>query len=461
MISFSNLFIKFIILFSLFFCISYENKINQDISPYQQLEQSDSQNINPKNQIQIKKDTKSRKEVITYYYADELIRRKIQWNNKEDYEIQLKGNAMIIHEKTKIYAPLIFIDPDNNAKIQGKISVIEEEQGITLNAFDGEYSRNEEKIKISKQPYMRLKTDNESILIATDQIIRDIAKGEIIFKNYLRMFGNDWTLFGDESIYYDKSKSFIIPNFPVLAGKDLYMTGEKIVYESKQQKIIVDNNPILFTNIKINEKVKENDKNNSDNKEKKQEKTNKELMTIQANTIEYIFKKEERKGIVKGNVRMESNTKKIYGEEFILYGKELDRLESKQKATIEDLKENFYLESNYMLYDLKDRMLYLKNNPKILIYNDSSKQTLKEELHANIIERDFKNEVTIAKGNVWFKRNDEVAVAEYAFIDEKKEYMQLTGNPKLKRDDKEIECKRIDVFKDRIELHREIEIKIY
>ncbi len=456
MISFFRLFIKFIIFTNLFFCLTYENKLEKKFIPYEQIEQIEIESINPTNLIQLQKDTKIRKGIVTYYYADELIRKKIQWKNKEDYEIQLKGNAVIIHEKTKIFAPFIVIDPENNAKIKGKITVIEEEQGISLTAIDGEYSRSEEKIRIANQPYMQLRTGNDTILVVTNEITRDIAKGEIIFKEYIKMFGNDWTLFGDESIYYDKTKTFVVPNYPVILGKDIYLSGEKILYESNQQKIVIDNEPIVFLNI-TNSHIEDNTKKK--NKTPKEHK--KELMTIHASTIEYVLKKDERKGIIKGNVKMESETKKIYGEEFLIYGNELEKLESKQKVSIEDRKENFYLESNYMLYDLKERKLYLKNRPRIFIYNDDSKQNIKEELYADVIERDFKNEITIAKGRVWFKRGNEIAEAEYALIDDKKEIMQLTGNPKLKRNDTEIQCKRIDVYKDKIELQKEIEINIY
>lgn len=461
MISFFKIIVKFIIFFNLIFCKTYINKIKQNIHPLQPIEQRDFQNLNAKNLVQIKKDTKARKEVLTYYSADELIRKKVPWKNKEDFEIHLKGNATIIHEKTKIYAPLMIIDPDNNAKILGKIIVIEEEQGIFFYAENGEYSRNEEKIKISNQPYMRIKAGDEVILIATDEIIRNIPQGEVIFKNYLKMFGNDWTLLGNESIYYDKTKSFVVAKYPVLLGKDLYLSGEKIVYQSNLQKIVIENDPILFLNLRNNHNVnkKENQKDNTINPKNLQ--TDKELMVVQAHTIEYILKKEERKGIAKGNVRMLSNTKKIFGEEFILYGKDFDRLESKQKVIIEDLKENFYLESHYMFYDLKERKLILKNQPKITIFHDSTKQSIKEELHASIIERDFNKEITIAKGGVWFKRDNEIVEAEYAYIDEKNEIMQVTGNPKLKRQDVEIYAKRIDIYKDRMELQKEIEIKIY
>jgi lipopolysaccharide export system protein LptA len=394
--------------------------------------------------------TKKRKNIVTYYYANELIRKKILWKGKEDYQTILRGDAIIIHEKTKIQAPEIILDPDNNGIINGKILISESEQGIYFYADGGEYNRSEEYIKIKNNPYMRIKNNQDTILIETKEIVRNIAEKNIVFVDYVKMHGDDWVMFSDESIYYDDTKKFILKYHPVLLGKDLYLTAQTFVYKSDEQKIMIDQNPVILTNLNA---TKQNEDSNKKNET--------EIMHISSDLIEYNLK--ERSGIVKGNVLMQSKTKTIQGEEFLLKGKGIEKIVSEKNVTIVDKKENFFLKSNYMEYDLKNRKLYLKNQPHLITYDDITKEnkTIKQELKAAIIERNFEKEITIAKGNIYFKRGNEIANSEYAIIDEKNETMKLIGNPILKRGDTEIHCKEINVYKDKIELQRELEAKIY
>jgi len=461
-------FFKFIIYFLnvlLFSCLYYQKEIilEKQIQPYPTLEEE----IDfPRKDNVIKKieNTNKRKNIVTYYYAEELMRKKVRWKEKEDYQIILRGNAQIIHEKTHIYAPLIEIDPENNAIISGKLIVSEKEQGIYLYADGGEYNRKEEYIKIKNKPYMNLKNNQDTILITTNEIIRNIAEKNIIFKDYVKMFGKDWVLLADESIYYDDKKEFILKQNPVLLGKDLYLTAEDIIYKSDEKKIQIYKKPVMFTTIKEsqNKELKNAQKDDTKNN-KKNEQEKKEIMYITADLIEYNLSEKEPKGLIQGNVLMQSSTKSIYGDEFFLTGKGIEKIQTNKKVILIDKKENFYLESNFMEYDLKNKILILKNQPKIITYDDINKpeKKIRQELQASIIERDFNKEITIAKGNVFFKRDKEIAYSEYAIIDENKETLELTGSPILKRGDTEIHCKKIYVFKDKIEFERELEAKIY
>jgi lipopolysaccharide export system protein LptA len=342
--------------------------------------------------------------------------------------------------------------------------VSEKDQGIYLYADGGEYNRKEEYIKIKNKPYMNLKNNQDTILITTNEIIRNIAEKNIIFKDYVKMFGKDWVLLADESIYYDDKKEFILKQNPILLGKDLYLTAEDIIYKSDEKKIQIYKKPVIFTTIKEsqNKEIKNAQKDDTKNN-KKNEQEKKEIMYITADLIEYNLSEKEPKGLIQGNVLMQSSTKSIYGDEFFLTGKGIEKIQTNKKVILIDKKENFYLESNFMEYDLKNKILILKNQPKIITYDDINKpeKKIRQELQASIIERDFNKEITIAKGNVFFKRDKEIAYAEYAIIDENKETLELTGSPILKRGDTEIHCKKIYVFKDKIEFERELEAKIY
>ncbi len=459
------------------FCLGHKIPV-LELQSYELLE-FNSIKDNKENLLKKQFDTKKRKNVITYYYGDELIRKKTKRNGGDHYTIILQGNAQIQHEDTTVFAPYIEIDPEDNGIIKGRIIVTSKKQDYILNAQQGTYSRQEELIKIYGNPYMKLNSKNSSILVATEEIERKIPEKTIIFKNYVKIFSKDWSLLADESTFYDDKNEFILKKNPVLIGKNIYFTAIEMIYNAKDKKIITNQEPLMITTIVLQTKEKQDEKQTSQKtkKEKEENKEEKENMIITADWIEYILDESSntkhsnpeltQKGMLKGNVLMTSLTKTLKGEEFLILGKEVSYIESNKKVTVEDKKENFFLQSQYMLYNLKNRKLLLKQNPELIIYKkNSSVETtsndqIKEILRAEMIERDFANEITIAKGNVYFKREKEEAIAEYAKIDEKQEKIELLGNPILKREKSEIHCKKIEVYKDRIEIFGELLTKIY
>lgn len=458
--------LKFNISFSIiiFFSCLFDKKYTISLKSYSNLEL---ENLKEENVIQKKEDTNKRKNVLTYYFGEELIRKKINWKGREDYKIILQGGATILHEGTQITAPYIEIDPDNNGVILGGLVVYLKDQNLYLFADKGIYNRDKEIIKISGNPYMKLISKDSNILVATEEIERNIAEKNIVFKKYVKMFSKDWSLFADESNYYDEKKEFILKENPVLIGKEIYLTAKEISYKTDERKILVDKSPLIITTIESVKKRENKNQNQNEKKNLNNQEKEKENLVITANSIEYFFRDENPKdenlaykGIVKGDVLMTSETKTFKGEEFFLLGKKISFIESKKKVTVEDKKENFFLQSNYMLYDLTKRNLVLKQKPELIIFEKEDKK-IKEKLVAEIIERNFDNEITIAKGNVYFKRKEEEAFSEYARIFEKEEKMELLGNPILKRGKTEIKCKKIYVYKDKIEIIGELQTKIY
>ncbi|MFN3603669.1 MAG: hypothetical protein ACK4UJ_03035 [Leptonema sp. (in: bacteria)] len=467
--------INLVIIFS--YCLSYRE-------PFLNLHSyslEDFENLKEREVIKKQEDTKKRKNVLTYYFAEELIRKKINKEGKEDYKIILQGGATILHEDTQISAPYIEIDSENNGIISGGLVISLKNQNTFLYAQKGEYNRKEEFVKLLGNPYMKLNSNDSYILITTDEIQRNIAEKTIIFKKYVKIFSKDWSLLGDESIYYDNSKEFVLKENPVLVGKKIYLTAKTMIYKSDEKKIIVNQKPIMITTI-VSEGKKENpnkEKKNSSQNSKKEDEVIKEKLIITANTIEYFFEtkdtnqdlKKIQKGILRGNVLMTSKTKTFKGEEFLILGKDISFVESNNAVTLEDKKENFFLRSNYMLYDLKNRNLLLKKNPELILYEKQSTNSsleyiendkqIKEKLTAEIIERDFLNEITIAKGNVHLIRKEEEMFSEYAKFNEKEEKIELLGNPILRRKKTELHCKKIDVFKDKVEIYGELRTIVY
>ncbi len=449
-------------------------------------ESANEQSIQNRNQLTRVEDTKKRKNVITHFFANNLVRRKVNWKGKEAYELILEGSAVIKHDNTIIEATRIQLDPEDNGILEGRIQVSDPKEGIFMFAQRGFYNRKEEKVIIEGNPYINLKKNSQNILITAQKIERDISAGTIYIGDKVKMHSEQWNIFADYGIYTDKEKEFLLHKQPIFLGKNIYMTSKYIKYNSETKKIIIDKEPLLIHFINYDTK-----------KDEKQDQLprKKEKMVITADRIEYRLQQNNKKynleelskiynlsplkikeflknqnliqeepfekirAKIIGNVLMTSETKYIEGEEFYLVGEDHSALISHKKVKLQDKKEKIELESHYMYYDLKNRYLYLKNQPRLIRYDDN--QNIIEELVSEFIERDFAKEYLVAKGNVVFKRKEEIANCEFARLYEKQEKTELYGNVILKRKKDEFNGKRIILTEDKIEIDNEFKMNVY
>lgn len=459
-------------IFSLFFflsgCLTLEIPESISLTPYESLsaEKNTGDTVAGK-MIPVTGGTKKRKNIVTYYYGEELIRKKIQWKGKEDYEIHLRGNALIQHEDITVHATSIVIDPDNNAKIYGRMVVADKKNGMYLYAGGGFYSRSEEYILIPDHPYLEMKNNQENILITTKEIRRNIAEKTLELKEYVKIYGKDWVLLADNGYYKDEEKVFYLKEYPVLAGKDMYLSSRMILYYPEEQKVSIPEKPFFLTflregNLEKKEESGKGNKTQETGKKDTEKKPEKEIMYIQAGFMEYYLgtpKNVPYQGRVSGGVEMVSRTKHLKGEEFFLYGRQVEKLESRKKVTVHDKKEKFLLEANFFQYDFKREYLVLQNNARLMGYENNPEE-IHQELRAKSIEFDIKNNKLIAKNDVYFKRKQEEVFAEYGEFDDKNERMILLGSPVLRQNGTEIRTKVVNVYKDRITFEKEMVIQM-
>lgn len=198
----------------------------------------------PTNAVTDNSATDRRKSVVTHFYAAELIREPVVIDNKPGFRIVLRGNATIVHDSTTLKAPLIYLDPGNEGRLLGGVTVFDAEQGMTLYAQEGTYSRSKEMLSIEGLPRIQIKRGNEKPVIATTSLIRrDLAEKKSYLDGDVRIHGEKWSLLADQAILSDDTGIMTLEKEPIMIGRDIYLSGGNIQYYTKQKRIVLSDQP--------------------------------------------------------------------------------------------------------------------------------------------------------------------------------------------------------------------------
>ncbi|MBW7856713.1 MAG: hypothetical protein H3C43_00030 [Leptonema sp. (in: Bacteria)] len=198
----------------------------------------------PPNTVTDTSATDRRKSVVTHFYAAELIREPVVIDDKPGFRIVLKGNATIVHDGTTLRAPLIYLDPGNEGRLLGGVTVFDPEQGMTLFAQQGTYSRAKEFVSIEGLPRIQIQKGNEKPVIATTSLIRrDLADKKSYLDGDVRIHGEKWSLLADRAILSDDTGIMTLEKQPIVVGRDIYLSGGDIEYHTKQKRIVLKDRP--------------------------------------------------------------------------------------------------------------------------------------------------------------------------------------------------------------------------
>ena len=212
----------------------------------------------PKNTVTDNSATDRRKSVVTHFYAAELIREPVVIDNKPGFRIVLRGNATIVHDSTTLKAPLIYLDPGNEGRLLGGVTVFDAEQGMTLYAQEGTYSRSKETLSIEGLPRIQIKRANEKPVIATTSLIRrDLAEKKSYLDGDVRIHGEKWSLLADQAILSDDTGIMTLEKEPIMIGRDIYLSGGNIQYYTQQKRIVLSDQP--FARLIMTEESKPKD----------------------------------------------------------------------------------------------------------------------------------------------------------------------------------------------------------
>ena len=441
--------------------------------------------------------TKRRQSVTTEFYAAELVRESVVIDNKPGFRLTLRGGATIIHDDTVLKAPTIYLDPGNEGRLVGGVTVINREQGVTLRAESGSYSRANEFVKIEGLPQIEISRSGDKPVFATTSLIRrDMAEKKSYLDGDIRMHGEKWSLLADQAILSDDTGIMVFEKQPIVIGRDIYLSGGDIQYLTREKKIVLTDRPFarlmmiekgkspsplkpetqaylkgLPSNTdpktlppeiqeelrKAAEKVQaQKDEADSQRKNDSQqgrvtaddESERRVEYNLSAGQIEYIFG-DTTQAILKDQVLITSEVRILSGDEFRMSGQGLSIIEADRGVKMIDNKEKMEITARKMRYDTKKKWLWLSGSPVVELYEKQSIATvpvLRARLEAAVIERDMDNEVTLARGSVHLKRKQEEAIAEIAELNEKDQTMNLLGRPFLLRGSLWVRCKKIQML---------------
>lgn len=441
--------------------------------------------------------TERRKSVPTQFYAAELVREPVVIDGKPGFRMILRGDATIVHDDTTLKAPLIYLDPGNEGRLVGGVTITDREQGLTLRAASGTYSRAKEFVSIEGLPRIEIRQGSgKPVIVTTNLLKRDLAEKKSYLDGDVRMHGERWSLLADRGVLSDDTGIMVFEKEPVLIGRDIYMSGGNIEYQSKEKKVVLKDRP--FARLIIVERTEaksalqkslrpeteaylktlppgtdpktlppeiQEELRRASEEAQRQERQKKEPgnasddtgvdqatatqerrvpYDLSAGRIEYRFD-EKGEAHLLGGVKITSETRSLYGEQFRLSGSGLSIIEADRGVKLIDRKEKMQIKARLMRYDTKKRWLWLSGAPVVEL-QEKNGPGIRARLEAAVIERDMEKEITLARGNVHLKRKAEEAIAEIAVFREKEQKMDLTGRPFLLRGGVWVRCKKIQML---------------
>lgn len=189
--------------------------------------------------------TDRRSAVPTNFSAAELVREKVKVGKKEEYRMVLRGDATIVHDTTTLKAPAIILDPGNEGRLVGGVTVYDSAQGMILHASEGYYSRSKEIVRLWGNPRFEFKQKDEKPVVATvTEIQRDLAENVTTLDGDLRMHGEKWSLLADRGVYSESTGVMHISLEPLVIGKDIFMTGGDIDYNARERTVLLRHRPL-------------------------------------------------------------------------------------------------------------------------------------------------------------------------------------------------------------------------
>lgn len=449
--------------------------------------------------------TERRKGVPTQFYAAELVREPVVIDGRPGFRMILRGDATIVHDGTTLKAPLIYLDPGNEGRLLGGVTITDSKQGLILRAESGNYSRAKEFVSIEGLPRIEIRQGSgKPVIVTTNLLRRDLAEKKSYLDGDVRMHGERWSLLADRGVLSDDTGIMVLEKEPVLIGRDIYMSGGNIEYQSKEKKVVLKDRPfarlIMVERSETESAAQESwqktlrpetlaylktlppgtdpktlppemqeELRRASEEEQRQERQKKEPLSpsssiakeadqkaafyerripydLSAGRIEYHFS-EKGEAYLLGGVKITSTTRSLYGEQFRLSGAGLSIIEADRGVKMIDRKEKMEINARLMRYDTKKRWLWLSGSPVVEL-KEKNGPGIRARLEAAVIERDMEKEITLARGSVHLKRKAEEAIAEIAVFREKEQKMDLTGRPFLLRGGVWVRCKKIQMLSD-------------
>ena len=420
--------------------------------------------LNGKNLLEQKSKNKKGKIVTTRIYGAELVREKITEKGISFTRISIRGNATIDHEGVLIIAPQIILDNGEIGITVGGVQIIDRKQGLNIRAGSAIYTKSEENVVLSNNPYMTIKKNkNESqTLITTNSMIRDLSESKTLLEGDVRIYRDGWTVLGDRGNQSDQMDEIILEKNPVILDRDRFLTGNNLHYKLKDKKIVLDGRVfsilragrITAPDAEKNEIIplEEFARKGGELPSKKTAGINdtseidKELSVLSSDSIVYNYTGSEYPvAEIHGNVLLTQEDFYLKSPLIKTMGKSFETIYTKNGVEMLDRKENIHVTAGEMFYERSKRFMRLDLYPKMEFLKKDSEE-IEGTLEASVIETNFNTKETLARGNVLLSQKQFTATGEIATYKSEEDLIIMEGSPSITQGGGTVSSEKIYIY---------------
>ena len=181
-----------------------------------------------------------------------------------------------------------------------------------------------------------------------------------------------------------------------------------------------------------------------------------EPIKFKADRVEYIYKKGKEKVTCKGNARLERSDFFLKAKLIYIYGVKKDFAEAYNNVKMLNKIDNVEIYGDYAEYDNAKGYAKVFKSPKLIYTNE------KLEIESAVMETFLNENKSIALGDVKITQTNYVAYCEKAVYWQKKEMIELTGDPVVYYGKNVFKAKKIIVYikKTTVKLYDDVRVRI-
>lgn len=403
--------------------------------------------------------------VRTYFYGAELIREKVEVDGIPVTRVSIVGGATIQHQGVYIVAPRIELVAGQKGRCVGGVTVRDPKNGVTIRAASAEYDRGQQRVELSGRPYLiQNRKGSKPTLVTTTAMVRDLAKSESILEGDVRIIQGEITIIGDRGRLIDAENRLILEDNPMIIGRDQFLVGKNLIYYLNNREIHLDGDVLQYGRqfeevtveappVKDSDRVipLENFARNGarifDPAGTRRTEKRAVLSLMSSQRIIYRFDAggQGPQSEVQGDVLLTRGPLLIRTPSLLADGDDFSRIHTEKGVFMHDKEQHIKVRAGTMEFQRKEEHLRLESDPQIEFLKKDTGETT-ATLYGAVIERDFKEGRTQARGDVRIVRETYTASGELATYHEREDVVILEGDPRLKDQGGEISCEKVLLY---------------
>jgi len=383
--------------------------------------------------------------------GNELTQEERIWNGFSFKTYILGGGAFIQSGNVRLMANSIEVLGDDalQGRLKGMVKVEDPSNGVFLLASNGFYDKNSDTVTLENNPTLtQNKKDGKAVRIKCDELVRHLEEGRTVFSGKVSVVSNDFQLFGENAIFFEKDDKIELSDKPFVFAKSKFLQSEYVAFYVNLGKIVLDKNALIYQ-----VDYKKDIEKQKDRDEKKEIKGKKEgienqefqrqLTIFSGDQLIHSSKPETQTSMI-GNANMIREEEEFQADQ-IQSSNNNNLVKATGKVIFLDKKNLIRMESDTAIHNEEEK--YSKSFGQPVVYF-LEKETLDEKgkLKAEVLERFGLKKEIVCRGNVIVDTQSNQAQGEYATFYEEEEKLVIEGNPRLKRDNTTVSAGKILVY---------------